>query len=297
MKATIRSRTPETPRSLGHACALFATIWLLITTSTVADAAEPEQGSLETTHLHISWVDGVSAEAVNLVATSGEEFYEEIAELLGDEPPRKIRVLLQGPAETPDHKQRGYPHVDSFAQIHLYQYGNSDSSYISALAHEMVHVFRFNRNQNADWFFEEGFAELIALTVDPSLRGFPWYDTPIVIAAGQWLESEQALPMEQLQKEHKALNLPCKAQAYSLRSAFFHYLADTYGLQNMLKMAEEESAGSLDQYSRYFGKSLKELEAEWQTWTRRQFVATPEHEEKGRRYRTQTPIQYMHICP
>jgi hypothetical protein len=286
----------------------------LVLLGTLATVAEPRAGTnlepavrvetqdtadadvRETEHLSIRWVRGVSPEAVEAVAEQGEVFYAAIRGLLGVEPPRRIPIVLQGPAESPERESRGYPHVDFFARIHLFQYGGQDSSYLSALAHEMVHVFRFDRHEEIDWFFEEGFAELVALTVDPSLRGFPWYETPVEIAAGQWIASGEDLSLQEMRSRHRELNLPCRAQVYTLRAAFFRHLADRHGLGTVLEIARRRPAGTLADYEESFGQSLSALEAEWRDALLQQYRSTADAEVRARHYRERTPIRYMSVC-
>ena len=256
-------------------------------------AAENGQRRVETEHLIIEWAEGESMRAVELAEVVGEKFYAEVAEMLGYEPPAKVTVLLNGDAERPDGSW-GYPRVDSFARIHLYRYTSEDDSYFNALAHELVHVFRFGR-ANKDWFFEEGFAELVALRVDESLDGFPWFGFPVDLVAGQWLAGGAGIPLMKLQQDHRALNQPCKAQSYSLRSAFFDWLATTYGDDTVLEMASEERAGKLKDYKRFFGSGLGELEQAWETALLAQYEALENAQALTQQYR-RSPIKYQRVC-
>jgi hypothetical protein len=197
--------------------------------------------------------------------------------------------------------------VDTDGKIHLYRYEASGESYFSALAHEMVHVFRFDqrkqRGQGAavqyatvDWFFEEGFAEFVALRVDSSLGGFPWYDFSVTIVAGQWIANGEDIPLSDLRAKHQALNQPCRAQSYVLRSAFFDYLGKTYGNDAVLEMAGQEGAGELSHYPRFFKKDFSALEAEWREALMTAYRKTDEVDELARRYRRESPIQYAPTC-
>jgi hypothetical protein len=215
--------------------------------------------------------------------------------MLGHEPSAKVMILLQGPGEGGSGSRR-YPHVDVFGRILLYQFGPTWHSYFSALAHEMVHVFRFERRMEADWFFEEGFAEFVALRVNESSGGFPWYDFPVTVAAAQWIASGEDIPLASMQADHKSINQPCRAQTYTLRSAFFDYLGKTFGDDAVLKMAAEERAGNLDQYPAHFGADLSTLEAQWREALLAEFKSMPDADELARRYRNESPIRYMPVC-
>jgi hypothetical protein len=252
----------------------------------------------ETDHLIVEWVDGTPQEAIDAATAQGEKYYLALREVLGHEPPAtkipKVTILLQGPAERPDGT-RGYPRVDSSGRIHLFQFGPTWHSYFSALAHEMVHVFRFRRQIYPDWFFEEGFAEFVALRVDPSLAGFPWYGFPLAVAAGQWIARGEGIPLTALRSNHRSINLPCKAQTYTLRSDFFDYLGRTHGDEVVLKMAAEERIGELAQYETFFGEGLATLEANWREDLLARYRSVEDADGQARHYRD-SPIKYMHVC-
>ncbi len=257
-------------------------------------ASALDAGRVQTEHLVIEWGDGALDGEIESAKTNGEKFYVAVRDMLGYEPPAKVVVVLGGPFE--QDGKRLHPRVDAFGRILLYKYEESGSSYFNALAHEMVHVFRFGRAASADWFFEEGFAEFVALRVDPSLDGFPWYGFPVAIVAGQWVVSGEDIPLEALRTQHNALNLPCRAQAYSLRSAFFEYLGRTHGDDGVIAMSKEEHAGAVADYQKFFGKDFSSLATEWHGALRAQFEAIPAHEELARRFRKESPMQYQPVC-
>ncbi|MDA8020465.1 MAG: hypothetical protein MPN21_23755 [Thermoanaerobaculia bacterium] len=258
-------------------------------------ALAESKNRIETENLIVEWIDGASADAIAAAQLEGEKFFAAVGEMLGHEPHHKITILLRGPAEQPDGSW-GYPHVDSTGRVHLFRFGPTHHSYLSSLAHELVHVFRIHRRSNADWFFEEGFAEFVALHVDPSLCGFPWYEFPVALAAGQWFARDEAIPLTVLRQQHRRLNLPCKAQSYTLRSSFFYFLGQRYGDDLVLQMAQQSRAGALEDYRRFFGTDFEALLGEWQESLVSEYRATEDAEEQARRYRQETPIQYMEIC-
>ena len=268
---------------------------LMVLFPLIAPASAQETNRLETKHLIIEWGGGTLANEVEAAKTEGERFYSALHEMLGHKPESKVTIILRGAADQPDGR-RGYPHVDSEGRIHLFRFEPSSQSYFSALAHEMVHVFRRHRRPHTDWFFEEGFAEFVALRVDPSLRGFPWYDFPVVVAAGHWVAKGEDIPLMALRDRHRSLNQPCSAQSYSLRSSFFHYLGETYGDDLVLEMARQERAGELSDYERFFHKDFGALQAEWREALLLEYSSTAEVDELSRRYRKESPIQYMTVC-
>ena len=262
---------------------------------TSAPAFCQENKRVKTEHLIISWKEATTNAEIEAAKEKGEKLYSAIRKMLGHDVKSKITILMRGPAEQADGSW-GYPHVDSWGRINLFKFGPEVESYFSALAHEMVHVFRFRRSANTDWFFEEGFAEFVALRVDPSLRGFPWYGFPIAVAAGQWIANGEDIPLATLRDKHRILNLPCKAQSYSLRSSFFDYLGKKYGDDGVLGMANQEHSGELSGYRTFFKKNFDELENEWREALVTEYSNTRDVTKLALRYRQQTPVQYMLLC-
>lgn len=269
---------------------LFAVLASLV----LAAPLSAQTGRGETDHLIVEWVEGTPPEVIEAAKAEGERYYSALAEMLNYEPAWRVTILLQGRAERPDGS-RGFPRVDSYGRIHLYQFESTIESYFSALAHEMVHVFRFRRQPNPDWFFEEGFAEFIALRVDSSLDGFPWYGFSPIVAAGQWLARGEDIPLATLRERHREINQRCKAQSYTLRSDFFHYLGRTHGNAAVLAMATEDEAGDLTQYQEHFGASFATLAERWRKDLIARFERFEGSEEQGRLFR-ESPIQYAPVC-
>jgi hypothetical protein len=262
----------------------------------VASGSFAEQANrAETDHLHVEWVDGTRPDLIDMAKSEGERFYDAIARMLGEEPDHKIVLMLRGPSEQPDGERKA-PRVDPLGRIELYSFDPSGHSYFSALAHEMVHAFRFDRRVDADWFFEEGFAEMVALRVDNSLAGFPWFNYPVDLVAGQWIERGEDVPLAVMRDRHRDLNIACRAQTYSLRSSFFDYLGQTHGDSTVVAMANREKAGALEDYMRFFGKDFDALAAEWREALMSSFRGIDNADEQALRFRTESPIRYIPVC-
>jgi hypothetical protein len=233
---------------------------LLALSATAANAQIPGYDHIaETEHLRFAWNNGaISDEGLAVMKRTGETYYAAIGDMLGEAPGHKLVILIEGPAERPDGS-RAYPRVDRWGRVHLYRFGPTYHDYMGAYAHELVHAMRIGRKPHHDWFFEEGLAEFIALRVDDDLRGFPWYGFPVVVAAGQWLAGGEDIPLATLRDKHRAINQPCKAQSYTLRSAFFDHLGKTYGDDAVLAIAKQDTAGAVGDYEKYFGKDFDTL--------------------------------------
>lgn len=270
----------------------------VITGASMADAQVPGfEHSKDSEHFRCAWNDeNLTSRDVIALIQIGEDYYDAIHEMLGGQvTANRILVLLNGPAQQPDGSW-GTPKVDAYGRIHLYQYGPTYHDYVGAFAHELVHAMRMGRNRTNDWFFEEGLAEFIALRVDEPLRGFPWYDTPVIVVAGQWVAADEDIPLATLRENHKKINIPCKVQSYTLRSSFFDYLGREHGDDAVLKMAKKKDAGSADDYEEFFGAEFNTLVAEWRIDLLKSYEVIEDAEAQAKKYRTETPAQYMPVC-
>ena len=272
---------------------ILQAILVLLPVTAQAQAATSHRVELD--HVTLQWTEKPSDEEINGVTQEVLRQHARVAELLAVEPPAMITIILGGPAEQPDGSWQT-PRVDWLGRVLLFRFTDEYTNYFSALPHELVHAFRFGRRMDADWFFEEGFAEFIALRADSSLAGFPWFDYPVPIVAGQWLASGEAVPLALLREQHKQLNKACRAQAYALRSAFFVWLGDSFGDDTVLQVANQTPAGALGDYEQFFGKAFDELVTEWRAAALAEYENIDDAPEQARRFRTQSPIQYQNVC-
>ncbi len=242
------------------------------------------------------WATGViEPEGLDYGVRQAEKYYKAVRDVLSHGPAGKLKILLLGPAEV-EGRRRGSTHVDSRGRIHLFRYGPTYHGYFGALPHEMVHSFRIHRAPHHDWFFEEGFAEFVALRVGKSMKGFPWYEAPVAVAAGHWLVRGEDIPLRLLRERHRDLNMSCRAQSYTLRSSFVDWLGHTYGDGPLLKMASRQKAGALEDYKALFGKPFDALAAEWREAAVKAYHGLKDADAQAETYRRRTPIQYMNVC-
>lgn len=262
------------------------------------DAAD-EDGNrglrVETERLVLEWTELPDSTEVAAVTAEAIDIYQSVVGLLGIRPEGRVTIVLGGFAEKPGGK-REYPRVDSMGRILLFKFVPDYNNYFTALAHELVHVFRFHRRREADWFFEEGFAEFVALRADSSLAGFPWFDFPVTIVAGQWLAEGADIPLSLLRERHRDLNSKCGAQSYALRAAFFDWLGRTFGDSAVFQAANETNAGALEDYEKFFGKPFAQLEAEWRSGLLTDFREIHDGSLLARKYRRESPIKYQEVC-
>lgn len=250
---------------------------------------------VETGRFVLEWVDAPDSAEVAGVKAEAERLYARVAGLLGGEPRGKVTIVLGGFAEQPG-RAREYPRVDAMRRILLFKYVPDYTNYFGALAHELVHVFRFERRLTADWFFEEGFAEFVALRADSSLAGFPWFDFPVPVVAGQWLAGGEGIPLSVLRERHDELNPKCGAQSYALRASFFDWLGRTRGDSTVIRAAGAADAGAPGDYGRFFGSPFDQLESAWRQAVLAEFAAFPAGEALAREYRLESPAKYQRVC-
>ena len=77
--------------------------------------------------------------------------------------------------------------------------------YLGPLGRKVVHAFRREWRENRQrrrglaWsFVEEGFAELMAMRLEPDAVCFPTYGFPLEVVIGQWLVNQEAPPLRTL---------------------------------------------------------------------------------------------------
>jgi hypothetical protein len=124
----------------------------------------------------------------------------------------------------------------------------------------------------------------------------PTYGYPLDVVAGQWIAGGKAIGIDVLMKHHEQLNLRCLIQTYPLRSSFFAYLDDRYGLARVARLAYLEAAVTPAVYAQVFGVPLDRLTSDWTAWASSRFAKIADGQEQARRYREQTPVKYLPHC-
>jgi hypothetical protein len=276
---------------------------------TLGEIPEGFEHRRESSHFVFVWRQAdTTPEEIEAAVALAEDLFARIAAVLGPAriPSKKLIVTFEGdwrpiprlPTEPPR-----YPYVDAWGRIHLFRFPGVGGGYLGKLGHEMVHAFRmewrWNRRRppgQAFWFVEEGFAEWVALHVEPHSLAFPYYGFPLQVVAGQWLMNHEAPPLRTLVEQHGRLNWLCLPQAYSLRGSFFHYLHDTFGKDALLQLAYSEEELTMALFSKVFGRDFEVLEQDWREQTLTALAATAQGAQLARDYRAQTPVQFMYIC-
>ncbi len=249
----------------------------------------------------LAWRDGVEA-GKGFPARAAELCDRRVTELsreLRDEdgPERPIVLLFEGPGQQPDGSWKA-PNVDYRRIVHLYRFSSEEASYLDALAHELVHVFRFaaTRQGRFDGFLEEGLAEYITDRLTDERNGFPYWGYDPLVVSGQWLGTDAEIPLATIRDRHRSLNLRCKLQTYTQRGSFFRYLGRTHGHAAMLRLATFEPPGAADGYRDAFGEDLDTLIAAWREDLQQRYQAKSDSGELARAYRNRSPAAGIPIC-
>jgi hypothetical protein len=206
-----------------------------------------------------------------------EAHYAAIAALVGPDwfPSRKIEVILQGD-KAPG---RTGAYVDEDGAIRLSRYRADLGGYFGPLAHELAHAVRYEYWHAFDaglWenfgYIEEGFAEFVALRVDPDKLGFPFYGYDPDVITGERLIRGEGIPQAVMRARHD-LNTPCQWQSYPLRASWFGYIQETYGLEAVLSIAYAEAETTDEMLEGLLGTTLAQVDAAWEQWQLARYAA------------------------
>jgi hypothetical protein len=254
----------------------------------------------ETPHFLLLWRQGeTTRDEVDAGERRAEQLFARLSAELGlaRTPQARLIVTFEGPWLAPTG-QRQLPYVDAAGRIHLFRFPGPSRGYLSKLGHELVHTFRLDwqrrhRRDPGYGFVEEGFAELMALRLEPDTLPFPYYGFPIAVVVGQWLLANEAPSLQMLLERHAWLNRHCLTQAYALRGAFFLYLSATFGQEAVLRLAYTEAQVTPALFAQIFGRDFDTLATEWRADALRQFRAVADAQQLAHDYRAQTRDIYV----
>lgn len=270
---------------------------------TQGDIPNGFDGRRDTPHFVLLWRQGeTTRDEIDAAAACAEILFARLAAELGPArtPQARLILLFEGNGLSPTGQYRP-THNDNTGRVHLFRYPGPGRGYVSKLGHELVHAFRLDwqrRHRRDPWygFVEEGFAELMAIRMEPDGLPFPDYGVPIPVVVGQWLLANEAPPLQTLLQRHGWLNLHCLLQAYALRGAFFLYLSETFGHETVLRLAYTEERVTPALFAAVFGRDFDLLASEWHARALQQFWAVPEAPKLAQAYREQTPAKHIYVC-
>ena len=261
-------------------------------------AARGYDGILAAGHFAVAWrLDEASADEIRALLAVAEPLFDRISTIVGPErtPTEPVFLVLAGYGQAADGSWR-FPNVDERGRVILFRYGDGVMSYRQEIAHELVHAFRRHAGYWLSGFLEEGFAEAMAMEVDPDEVGFPRYGYPLTVAAGHLLERGEYLPLVDVRARHDEVGRRCQLQAYLERAAFFDYLKRKGGLDALLRLVCRGSAPTDADYVELFGSRFADLVSDWEDTLLSAYRNTQGAAEMAVRFRAEPPIASRPVC-
>ncbi|MEN0066898.1 MAG: hypothetical protein AAGA48_32505 [Myxococcota bacterium] len=216
-----------------------------------------------------------SEDEVQSMLDVGEELHPKIAALhptdivLDDE----IRVELHG------RFRRKSPHLDDEGTVHMWRFSEAEGGYRALYAHELVHAIAFDdlvapALEASDFagFYLEGWAEYVALLVDPDKTGFPLFGYDEDVVVGHWLQ-QGGPTLAEYRQRHDELNKRCQGQADILRASWFRYVDQELGRDVVLDLAAARESFDPAPVERVLGAPLEQVDADWLDWATARYEA------------------------
>lgn len=257
----------------------------------------------KTRHFEVRYKQGqTSRKEARIVAKKAEGFFRRLASYLGHRPKNKIVISLEG-NRGDDPKHRWAYVDDTVGWMHLFRFPEDSFPYQTGLSHELVHAYRFKHLSEIEMppapafiFLEEGIAEYLSNLIEPRKATFSNFGYSLEIAAGQWFESEEDIPLETLLIEQYRLRPKCIPQAYTLQASFVQFLELEFGRATVRRLAYAKDIRDENSLKAYMGESFSAVTSRWKSSLLRRYEANPNHTELGRAWRNQTPVRDMSIC-
>jgi hypothetical protein len=278
-----------------------STIWALAAALLIpgcgGDPTGPTPLILESEHYRfVSTLAQATPQEMEEGIALAEAHYADIVAIVGVEraPQGLTTVRLEG-----DVQDRG-PYVDQ-GVVHMFRYSAGAGGYFGLLAHELAHTFQSSHGYRyqvwtwASWgFYEEGFAEFIAQTIDQGKIGFPFYGYPEDVIAGHWLVNDEDIPLQSLRERHQELNLPCEFQTYTLRASWFRFIDEMYGRQAVLDLMYSEVEATSQVVEGMLGVGLAQLDSDWEDWLLARYAAIPDADAVAQEFRDR--FDGIYVC-
>lgn len=234
-----------------------------------------------------------SEEEVQSMLEVGEALLPEIAALHPEDivMDDAIRVELHG-------RYGESPYVDDEGTVHMWRFSAAEGGYHALYAHELVHAIAYDdlvgpavEDIANSGFYLEGWAEYIALLVDPGKTGFSLFGYDEDVVVGHWL-LEGGPTLADYREQHEELSLRCQGQSYILRASWFRYVDEELGREVLLNLAAGREGWDREAIEAVLGASLEEVDADWEAWAMARYDAYPDADAKAQAYRTQKMAWY-----
>lgn len=226
-----------------------------------------------------------SRDEIHSLLDLGESLHPEIAAL---HPPSvamdpEVRVELHG------RFQQTSPYVDDEGTVHLWRFSEAEGGYRALYAHELVHAIAYDDLlatldvPEFPGFYLEGWAEYVALLVDPEKTGFPLFGHDEDVVVGHWLQ-QGGPTLADYRDRHEELSLPCQGQSYILRASWFRYVDEELGRDIVQQLAAEPDNLERASVESMLGASLEQVDADWTAWATARYDAHPDADAEAESY-------------
>lgn len=234
-----------------------------------------------------------SKEEIRSMLEVGEALLPQIAALhpgdiaMDDE----IRVELHG-------RHGESPYVDNEGTVHMWRFSEAEGGYHALYAHELVHAIAYDHlvgpaeeDIENSGFYLEGWAEYVALLVDPGKTGFSLFGFDEHVVVGHWLK-QGGPTLADYRERHEELSMPCQGQSYILRASWFRYVDEELGREVLLDLAAGRDGWSREAVEAVLGAPLEQVDADWRAWATARYNAHPNADAEAQAYRTQKMAWY-----
>ncbi|MED5371896.1 MAG: hypothetical protein VX899_12825 [Myxococcota bacterium] len=243
-------------------------------------------------HLHIVGNSASSSEEeVAWLLELGEHLHTAIVDMhpADIQMDNEVRVELHG-----NYRQTS-PYVDDDGTVHLWRFSEYEGGYRAMYAHELVHAVAYDSlvapmlaetallDPDPGGFYLEGWAEYVALQVDPEKTGFPLFGFDEDVVVGHWLQQDGPT-LAQLRADHATLNMPCQGQAYILRASWFRYIDEAYGRELLMDLATGGEGLDDASVEALLGAPLTQIDADWAAWASARYEAHPDADAEAEAY-------------
>lgn len=234
-----------------------------------------------------------SEKEVQSMVEVGEALLPKIAALHPED------VVLDDAIRVELHGQFGEsPYVDDEGTVHMWRFSKEEGGYHALYAHELVHAIAYDDlvGPAADdiensGFYLEGWAEYVALLVDPGKTGFSLFGFDEDVVVGHWLLAGGPT-LADYRERHEELSLRCQGQSYILRASWFRYVDEELGREVLLDLAAGRDGWDRGAVEAVLGASLEQVDADWEAWATARYAAYPDADAEAEAYRTQKMAWY-----
>lgn len=234
-----------------------------------------------------------SKEEIQSMLEVGEALLPDIAALHPED------IVMDDAIRVELHGQYGEsPYVDDEGTVHMWRFSEEEGGYHALYAHELVHAIAYDDlvgpavdDIENSGFYLEGWAEYVALLVDPGKTGFSLFGFDEDVVVGHWL-LEGGPTLADYREQHEELSLRCQGQSYILRASWFRYVDEELGREVLLDLAAGREGWDREAVEAVLGATLEQVDADWEAWATARYEAHPNADAEAQAYRREKMAWY-----